>query len=164
MDPRDVERFIAEDYARVVRAVTLITGSRWDAEDAVQDALAKAWNRRDLIVSLPAWITVVSSNGARSGFRRRRVAERVTQQSLQREPDVQDTELRMDVERALSSLSVRQRQVVVLHYVLGLRVGEMAPVLGIAEGTVKTLLHRARAALAHNLQLSQSEVDCAHDR
>ncbi|WP_162254791.1 RNA polymerase sigma factor [Phycicoccus sp. Root563] len=54
----------------------------------------------------------------------------------------------VDVQRALASLPVTQRQVVVLHYLIGLGVAETAAELGIAPGTVKSRLSRARAALS----------------
>jgi RNA polymerase sigma-70 factor (ECF subfamily) len=64
------------------------------------------------------------------------------------------------VERALTQLSRRQREVTVLRYYLGMDVGEIAGVLGIGEGTVKTQLFRARRALAELLgDGEQKEVD-----
>ena len=63
--------FIDTEYRQVVGAVSLITGDRWVAEDAVQDALVTAWRKRDQqIERLGAWITVVATNAARSTRRR----------------------------------------------------------------------------------------------
>ena len=52
---------------------------------------------------------------------------------------------------ALRTLSVRQRQVLVLHYLVDLPVDEVARTLGMPEGTVKSLLSRGRQALAAKL-------------
>jgi RNA polymerase sigma-70 factor (ECF subfamily) len=64
------------------------------------------------------------------------------------------------VEQALARLSQRQREVTVLRYYLVMDVNEIAGVLGITEGTVKTQLFRARRALAELLgDGEQEEVD-----
>lgn len=66
----------------------------------------------------------------------------------------------MDVQRALTRLSQRQREVTVLRYYLGMDLSEIAGVLGVSEGTVKTQLFRARRALAELLgDGEQEEVD-----
>jgi RNA polymerase sigma-70 factor (ECF subfamily) len=151
--PRTVElqRFIESSYRQVVGSVMLVTGDRAAAEDAVQEALVKAWRRRDEPVErLAAWITVVASNEARTGHRRREAESRalakagVDPDSTTMTSDVIDTDL-MD---ALRGLSVRERQVAVLFYVDDLSLADTAGALGVSEGTVKTLLSRARAHLA----------------
>ena len=58
------------------------------------------------------------------------------------------SDARIDVARALADLPQRQREVTVLRYYLGLNVAEIAETLELHEGTVKTSLFRARAALA----------------
>ena len=145
-----------EHSTRLVGALTLITGSRAGAEDALQDALAKAWDRRDQpIDQMVAWITVVATNQARSGYRRRMAEERAltkigsradSGQSLPREHD--DA-----LHRALRSLPERERQVTVMHYVLDQSVAQVAAAMGVAVGTVKTQLFRARQHLAQELEL-----------
>ena len=52
---------------------------------------------------------------------------------------------------ALGTLPVRQRQVIVLHHLVGLPVGEVAQTLRVPAGTVKSLLSRGRRALAARL-------------
>ncbi len=59
-----------------------------------------------------------------------------------------DSERRTDVARALADLPRRQREVAVYHYFLDLPVAEIASVLQIPEGSVKSALHRARRGLA----------------
>lgn len=59
--------------------------------------------------------------------------------------------LRVDVERSVAALPRRQREVVILHYFLGLEVSEIAEVLHVHDGTVKSSLHRARTTLARSL-------------
>jgi RNA polymerase sigma-70 factor (ECF subfamily) len=62
------------------------------------------------------------------------------------------------VAQALRTLSVGQRQVVVLHYLVGLRVEEVARELAVPVGTVKSRLTRARRMLAHRLGEQAQEV------
>lgn len=145
--------FLHRDYERVVGVVALLCQSREAAEDAVQDALVKAWTRRDDPDSFTAWITVLALNSARSSWRRtlseQRAFGRVCPDRYLPDPPVADSiSQRYDVTRALQVLSTRQRQVVVLHYWLDLSVAQIASVLSVSPGTVKQQLFRARAALA----------------
>jgi RNA polymerase sigma-70 factor, ECF subfamily len=57
----------------------------------------------------------------------------------------------MDLQAAIANLSRRQREAVALYYRLGLSVTETAQAMKVADGTVKTLLSRARSALAEAL-------------
>jgi RNA polymerase sigma-70 factor (ECF subfamily) len=152
LNEAELRTFLAESYARLVAGVALITGSRAAAEDAVQEALARAWERSDRgerIESLPAWVTRAAVNLSKSRLRRMR-AEARARERMAHAPGAAPvgTEVRLDIERALSALPRRQREVTVLRYYLGLDVAETAVALEVSPGTVKTCLHRARRALA----------------
>ena len=159
MDEATLREFVRTTYPRLVGAIALISGSRATAEDAVQEALARAWERSkrgEHIDSLPAWITTVSMNLARSGLRRlraeRRARERLTYGAAVR--DQAGAADRVDLARALATLPRRQREATVLRYYLGLDVQQVAEAMGTAEGTAKSLLARARAALAVALDVN----------
>jgi RNA polymerase sigma-70 factor (ECF subfamily) len=164
VDEVAIREFLHTAYPRLVAAVALACGSRPAAEDAVQEALLRSWERSEKgqeIDSLEAWVTTVAMNLSRSGLRRLRSERRArTRLAVPRslEPDAE----RLDVERALSTLPRRQREAVVLRYYLQLDTREIAGALGINEGTVKSTLFRARAALAAALALDQDEE--ANDR
>jgi RNA polymerase sigma-70 factor (ECF subfamily) len=156
IEDADFREFLATDYARLVAAVGLVSGSRPAAEDAVQEAMVRAWERTtkgEAIDSLGAWVATVALNISRSGVRRK-LAERRARQRLGTAPVTAlagphgDT---VDVERAVAALPRRQREVVVLRYLLDLNTAETATTLRISEGTVKSELSRARAALAERL-------------
>src|SRR2546423_14320253 len=104
-------------------------GSRAAAEDAVQEALARAWERDERghrIDSLEAWVTKVATNLARSRWRRIRVERRhVSERATPSEPSGELVDLR----RALELLPRRQREVTVLRYCLDLDVLEIARML-----------------------------------
>jgi RNA polymerase sigma-70 factor (ECF subfamily) len=139
-----------------VAAIALVSGSRPAAEDAVQEALARAWERGERgerIESLRAWVVTVALNLVRSSFRRmraeRRARGRAGAAGAGGIPAV--TELRIDVSRAVAALPRRQREATVLRDDLDLDVAEIAAVLRISEGTVKATLFRARRTLSHAL-------------
>jgi len=172
VDELDVRQFLMTEYPRIVAGLALATGNRAVAEDAVQEALARAWERSERgqrIESLGAWVTVVATNLTRSAFRRR-MAERRARARLRGSSggatsagSLIDAEERADVERALATLSRRQREAVVLRYYLDLSVVEVAAALGVSEGTAKTTLFRARVALSRALSEDAHGAEEAND-
>ncbi len=150
VDDDQIQAFLETDYDRVVRVVTAVCGDRQRAQDAVQDSLVDAWKRSRDLDDVSRWITVASINRARSRWRshaaERRAFERLATQRANREqhePEFFDARLA----QALKALPRAQRQVVALHYLMDLSIADIAGCLGSAEGTVKTHLHRGRAAL-----------------
>ncbi len=151
-DEEQLARFVAGEYPGLVAALSLVCGDRTAAEDAVQEALARAVvaQRRGPIDSLPAWVRVVAINQLRNRWRSRSREQKATQRlfATQRPSGGSDElEDSMDLVAALGSLSRRQREAVALHYRLGLSVAETAQAMRVSSGTVKTLLSRARTAL-----------------
>ena len=150
VDEVALREFLHTSYPRLVAAVALVCGSRPAAEDAVQEALLRAWERSekgDEIDSLDGWVTTVALNLARSGLRRMR-SERRARARLDTsgvgEPATADS---IDVERALAALPRRQREVAVLRYYLQLNTREVASALELEEGTVKsTSVPRSRGS------------------
>ena len=164
VDEIAIREFLHTRYPRLVAAVALVCGSRPAAEDAVQEALLRAWERSEKgeeIESLNAWASTVSLNVARSGLRRL-MAERRARSRLGRDFVPETWGDRIDVERALASLPRRQREAVVLRYYLQMDTREVAEALGVQEGTVKSTLSRARTALAG--ALGETDTEEANDR
>ncbi len=153
LDEATIREFLVTTYPRLVAGMALITGSRATAEDAVQEALARAWERSERgeqIDSLPAWVTRVAMNLSKSRLRRMKVEAKHRDALAPRDrADGADGAVsRIDIGRALADLPRRQRETTVLRYYVGLNVAEIAQTLELNEGTVKTTLFRARAALA----------------
>jgi RNA polymerase sigma-70 factor (ECF subfamily) len=169
VDDELIRTFLGGEYARVVATVALVCGSVATAEDSVQEALARAWERLDRgdpIDRLAAWVTTVALNLARSQMRRWRSERRARDRLGPLRDELADAPAASGdahaVREALRTLPRRQREVTVLRYYLGLDVREIAEHLGIAEGTVKAMLFRARQSLAVTLADDDEEVDRAH--
>jgi RNA polymerase sigma-70 factor (sigma-E family) len=151
-----------ERHAELVRLAMLVVGDRPAAEDVVQDVFARLCVRdhppgRDQSV---AYARAAVLNGCRSMLRRRRIARRVggrhdaalsNASHDSAENEVILAEDRREVLAALAELPVRRREVLVLRYWLGLSESEIASVLGISTGTVKSNASRGIAALARKL-------------
>ncbi|HYZ10538.1 MAG TPA: sigma-70 family RNA polymerase sigma factor [Actinomycetota bacterium] len=162
MDETAIRGFLRDEYPKLVGAVGLACGSSATAEDAVQEALARAWERSERgerIESLRAWVAVVAMNLSRSRWRRVRAERRALAASVPVEVRATDDEEVLDVRRALRDLPPRQREATVLRYYLGLDVEEVARAMGISVGTVKTSLHRSRGALARSLRQPEEAPD-----
>lgn len=165
MDEVELRRFLSEHYQRLVGAVALVTGDLASAEDAVQEAIVRAWERSERgeeIAALDRWVAAVAMNLSRSRFRRLRV-ERLARPRLLDPATTEDpTGERLDVVRALAALPRRQREVAVLRYFLDLPTADIASAMGTSEGTVKSQLFKARAHLADALALHEDDEENSH--
>jgi RNA polymerase sigma-70 factor (ECF subfamily) len=145
--------FYAGSYRRVVAQVAILTGSRPDAEELVQDAMIRLlprWSKVSRYDNPEAWLRSVAMRLATNRWRRALVAAKHLQRMSSTVAPVPDGSS-VDLQRALLGLPLPQRQVIVLHYLIGLSVEEIARELRIASGTVKSRLSRGRSALAQLL-------------
>jgi RNA polymerase sigma-70 factor, ECF subfamily len=148
------DAYFVRNYGRLVAELYSIAGSLADAEDAVQEAFARAsmrWERLRDYDHPDAWVRRVALNLAASSLRRAKrklVAYRRVGVPPPTPPPGED---RVMLAQALGRLPRRHREVLVLHYLAELSVEEMARVLRIPVGTVKGRLFRARAALEREL-------------
>src|SRR5689334_16653647 len=144
----------------VARAIVL---SHEDAEDAVQDGFLHAYRALDRFRSdqpFGAWLNRIVANAALDLVRRRKVRDAdelpETLALPLRDPGEAD-ELKRRLGDALSRLTDRQRSVIVLHDVEGYTHGEIGQMLGMPEGTARSDLHHARAALRRVLKDVRSD-------
>lgn len=144
-----VQRHQRRAYA-VARSIVL---THDDAEDAVQEGFLHAW--RALARFRPeqafgAWLHRIVANAALDIARRKKVRDadelHESVSSPFRDPALR-AELRARLTSAMVELPERQRAVLVLHDVEGYKHSEIGQVLGIPEGTARSDLHHARAAL-----------------
>jgi RNA polymerase sigma-70 factor (ECF subfamily) len=149
----DFSEFYAAHFHSLTVQLFAHTGDVNEAQDVVQEAFCRAlarWSRLVTYDDPVAWVRRVAWNLATSRWRRVRTA--MTFVSKQREELVPEPSPdRVMLVAALSRLPERQRRAVVLHYLADLPLSTIAAELGVAEGTVKSWLHRARTALAEQL-------------
>lgn len=156
VDVEDIEALFRAHYARLVRALTLVSGDAELAADAVQEAFARAhvrWRRVRHFDDPVGWIRRVAINKLRDEHRRARRKGRALERLAGRpdeavaEPALRDAALAA----ALASLPRQQRLSLALHYVADLSVAEVAAALGVSEGTVKFHLHEGRTRMRRTL-------------
>ncbi|MBS3805197.1 MAG: RNA polymerase sigma factor [Oleiphilaceae bacterium] len=149
-----------------------LTGQRDDAEDLVQDVLAKLFPKAEELFAVEqhgAWLNRVLYRHfidltRKQGRRADRPASSLMSEEAGQnfldslvdrgaEPDRQlsDRQLRLAMDEALNSLPPDQRSLLLLHDVDGWNQEDIAKVLDVAVGTVKSRLHRCRAGLRKNL-------------
>jgi RNA polymerase sigma-70 factor, ECF subfamily len=168
-DAHAFAEILAPRMERLFRIAVAIMRSEPDARDALQDASLRAWrglpNLRDQ-ERFDAWLTQIVVNACRSELQRRRVRQlRVsTLDALEGEsghlsrlpmtslPDLGEIEV---VRRAFDELDPATRALLILHYVEGLTLGEMSPVLKAPVGTLKWRLWRARRTLGRALEAQE---------
>jgi RNA polymerase sigma-70 factor (ECF subfamily) len=154
------EEFYAATVGRLLGHLFLVTGDLHAAEEIVQEAAftraSLRWaHLRDYDVP-EAWVRRVAMNLAAD---RARSLRRQTRALLKLGPPPVVPSVSVEtlaLVQALRTLPVRQRQAIVLHYLVDLPVAEIAQMLGVPHGTVKSLLARGRRALA--TKLGESEV------
>jgi RNA polymerase sigma-70 factor, ECF subfamily len=150
-DAGTFDAFYAGSVRRLIGQLHAMTGSRAEAEDCVQEAYARAWQRWDKVSDYgdpEAWVRTVAYRISISTWRKAsnmRAAHRrhgVPDDNRGLSPDY------VAIVTALRRVSEGQRQAIVLHHLLGLTVEEIARETGAATGTVKARLSRGRQALA----------------
>jgi RNA polymerase sigma-70 factor (ECF subfamily) len=144
-------------FARLVGQVTVVTTDRDAAEDAVQEAFGRLWKRWESLSAYDrpeAWVRRVAINLAISRWRRLRRLRPLG--PTDRAAGEDDAVTRFDVQSALRTLPVKQRQALLLHHVVGLPVAEVAREMGAPVGTVKSWLFRGRDALQRSLGVEEA--------
>ena len=136
-------------------------GNQEDAEEAVQEALARAWRagpRTACIESPTAWLLQITRNESlRVLARRARLRTRELPEAAAAEPCAEDSRIEQLVSQsatrqALSSLDPAERAMLLLRYGEDLTQPELARRLDLPEGTVKVRLHRIRKRFAEALE------------
>jgi RNA polymerase sigma factor (sigma-70 family) len=144
------EQRFDELFALAIKPAWRLLGDRQEAENVAAEALARALVRWDTLASSPnlaGWIVTVSTNLSLGHIRKaRRWSPLLGVPASQRAFAVDD---RIDLDEALSTISKRQRDVVVMRYFLDLSEAEIAGTMGISVGSVKTHLHRGLRNLRH---------------
>jgi RNA polymerase sigma-70 factor (sigma-E family) len=153
-DQLDFDGFYAMTFRRLVGQIYAMTGNLSEAEDSVQEAFARVWQRWGKVSEYgdpEAWVRTVAYRIAVSSWRKavNRLSAHRRGQTSGDVPGLNPDYLALVA--ALRRISVDQRQSIVLHHVVGLSVEEIAAETGAPTGTVKARLARGRRALARHL-------------
>jgi RNA polymerase sigma-70 factor (ECF subfamily) len=141
-----------------------LTGNVSSADDLVQDTVLKAWSKFDQFkqgTNLRAWLFTILRNAFLSQQRKR--AKEVSDSTgsfaakLASKPDHDGRLALQELNDALRTLPVEQREALLLVGALGFSVEEAAETCGCAPGTIKSRANRGRKALAALLHLDQAE-------
>lgn len=152
----DFDDLVRADWQRLVRLATLLVGDQASAEDVVQEscaALFRRWNRMTDLAGAQAYLRTSVVNGSRSVLRHRRVATLARPRLTDPQPPTADEAVLADedvreVLDALSALPRRQREVIVLRYWAELSEQQIAEVLHISRGSVKSAASRGVSTLS----------------
>ena len=154
----------AEFYAARFRPLTIqlygYVGDLAEAQDLMQEAFCRAlmrWSKVSAFEDPEGWVRRVATNLAHSRWRRIKRSFEVFGGG--RPPILPGpSPEHVDLVAALLSLPDNQRRAVVMYYLGDMPVSEIASVVGAAEGTVKSWLHRGRTALAKQLSIKEEET------
>lgn len=142
--------FFEAEHERLFKALYFVTGSRQDAEELMQDAFLKLWERWDRIETIDdptGYLFRVALNGFRMRHRRAAMAIRKPSPSAEHRDAFLDAEMRADVRQLLLGLTPRQRAALMLVDLLEYPSEQAASILGVRASTVRSLATQARQAV-----------------
>ena len=141
---------------RLYRVARTMLPQECDCEDAVQEALLRAWDRRETLrqeAAFEAWLIRILINQCKTFYRRRppepaEITEDIPQVTSEETPLLE----------ALMTLPRKQRVTLELHHIEGYSVAETARILRLPEGTVKWRLKRGRELLKQSLNREEART------
>ena len=152
MDREEFTRAVLEYENTLYRVAKSMLGSAADCADAAQNALLRAWERLHTLrdpAYFKTWLTRILINECRAILRQRA-------RYAPLETEIAEGEVAPEgggeLYEAVMGLEQKYRLPVVLYYIEGFRTAEIAAMLRLPEGTVKTRLRRAREILRKELE------------
>lgn len=152
MDKEEFTRAVLEYESTLYRVAKSMLGSEADCADAAQNALLRAWEKQHTLrdtAYFKTWLTRILINECRVMLRQRA-------RSVPLEEEAAEGEIAPERDsglyEAVMGLDVKYRVPFVLYYIEGFRTREIASMLKLPEGTVKTRLRRAREILRTELE------------
>jgi RNA polymerase sigma-70 factor (ECF subfamily) len=150
--------FYGATYGGLVAQLYAYCGDHGEAQDAAQEAYARAWTRWRHVAKMDdprAWVARVGYNLVISRWRRARTAAKSLVRHGPPAPVPEPDAGLADTVAALRRLPVAQRKALAMFYLGGFSVAEIASLEDVAEGTIKARLSRGRQALAAELTPSK---------
>jgi RNA polymerase sigma-70 factor (ECF subfamily) len=150
-----LEALLAIYEQKVFRMAVAMLRDAGRAEEVAQDVFLKVWRAfptYDGRAAVSTWLYAIARNTCLSALRSESYRRTATLDEVPEPVAPVSTLDRIDWDRYLSRLPEALRQVVMLFYFQERSISEVAQMLGVAEGTVKSQLHRARRALADMME------------
>jgi RNA polymerase sigma-70 factor (ECF subfamily) len=148
------EDLVDAEKAGLFGALCLITRDRYEAEDLMQEAFLKVWERWDRVGSMDdptGYLYRTALNLYRKRVRRMSLAVKRAMRLAPRGDELVEVETRDEVIRALAALTPRQRQSIVLVDLLDYSSEAAGRLMGVKAATVRVLVSQGRAALKRNV-------------
>jgi len=158
---RAFEALLQRYEGKIYRLCCALLRDRAQAEDAAQESLVRIWkalDRFDGRASLSSWIYAITRNRCLTALERRRVMDSLSDSEVETEladasaAEEPSEERSGQLRELVDLLPERLRRALLLFYFEERSISEVALMLGCPEGTVKTHLFRARAALTEQLR------------
>ena len=154
-DEREFDEFYRQTARQVIHLVYATTGDLTVAQDACQEAYARAWSRWSSVRGMAeplSWVRTVARRVAISGWRKTQARDRAYVRMGVVESTPPPDENRVAVLAALAQLPDALRETVAMFYLADLSVEQISAELGSPVGTIKARLHRGRTQLASLLR------------
>jgi RNA polymerase sigma-70 factor, ECF subfamily len=148
--PLTFDDFFETERTRLFGALAVMSGNRAEAEEVMQEAFLKVWERWDRVAAMDSptgFLYRSAMNVYRSRIRRAAVAVRKAANLLPPDDALGDVDDRDELTRLLQTLTPREREAIVLTSYLGYSTEEAGKLLGIRASTVRVLTTRARASI-----------------
>ena len=153
--PRSFEAFYDTEGRTLFRRLWLVTGDRAEAEEIMQDAFMKVWERWDQVGVMDdpvGYLYRTAMNLFRRRYRRAVLAIRRSVGLAPTQDDFADADDRETVRGVLSTLPPRQRAALVLTEMLGFSAKEAGRALGVQASTVRSLSHQGRESFRQAME------------
>ena len=153
------EAFYDAESRTLFRRLWLVTGNRAEAEELVQDAFLKVWERWEQVGAMEdpvGYLYRTAMNLFRKRYRRTVLAIRQSIGLAPVQDDFADADDRDTVRRVLSKLPARQRAALVLTEMLGFSPGEAGRALGVQASTVRSLSQQGRESFRKAMEVDDA--------
>jgi RNA polymerase sigma factor (sigma-70 family) len=153
---RTFEVFYEAEARTLYRRLWLVTGNRVEAEELMQDAFVRVWERWDRVGAMEdptGYLYRTAMNLFRKRYRRALLAVRQTLGLAPSADDFADADDREVVRHVLATLPPRQRAALVLTEMLGFTSKEAGAVLGVTDATIRSLTRHGREAFRNVLEV-----------
>jgi RNA polymerase sigma factor (sigma-70 family) len=156
---RTFEAFYEAEARTLFRRLWLVTGNRAEAEELMQDAFLKVWERWDRVGGMDdpvGYLYRTAMNLFRKRYRRAMLAVRRTVGLTPSNDEFSDADDRQVVRHVLAALPPRQRAALVLTELLGFTSKEAGDALGVTDATIRSLTRHGRDAFRQVMEVEDA--------